>query len=84
MAETAYTAFAGIRLAVTARLVVRRVRYDNPAGQDELLPGFRCHRLAHRYHALLTGLDQDKGRARHSNDALAGRDATSMRRNLSG
>ncbi|ABP55161.1 hypothetical protein Strop_2717 [Salinispora tropica CNB-440] len=42
--ETTYTAFAGTRHAVTARLIVRRIRHDNPnraAGQEELLPDRR-------------------------------------------
>jgi hypothetical protein len=50
IAETTYTAFAGTRHAVTARLIVRRIRGDNltqAAGQQELLP-------AYRYHAVLT------------------------------
>ncbi len=47
VAETTYTAFAGTRYEVTARLIVRRVRLDNPVGQGELLPGWR-------YHAFLT------------------------------
>lgn len=47
VAEIDYTAFAGTRHEVTARLVVRRVRADPPPGQDELLP-------AYRYHAFLT------------------------------
>jgi hypothetical protein len=39
IAETVYTAFDGTRHAVTARLIVRRIRRDDPAqvpGQDEL------------------------------------------------
>ena len=50
IAETTYTAFAGTRHAVTARLIVRRIRRDDPAqvpGQEELVP-------AYRYHAVLT------------------------------
>jgi hypothetical protein len=38
IAETGYTAFAGTRHAVTARLIVRRIRRDDPAripGQEE-------------------------------------------------
>jgi hypothetical protein len=47
VAEICYTAFAGTRPEVTARLVVRRVRREPPPGQDELLP-------AYRYHAFFT------------------------------
>jgi len=50
IAETVYTAFAGTRHEVTARLIVRRIRRDDPAqhsGQGELLPSYR-------YHAVLT------------------------------
>lgn len=66
VAETSYTAFAGTRHQVTARLVVRRVRRDNPTGQGELLAGFRYHAfvtdttfstvdadLTHRAHAII-------------------------------
>ncbi|MEU4164991.1 IS1380 family transposase [Actinoplanes sp. NPDC026670] len=50
IAETTYTAFAGTRHAVTARLIVRRIRRDDPTqvpGQSELV-------AAYRYHAVLT------------------------------
>jgi hypothetical protein len=47
VAEICYTAFAGTKHEVTARLVARRVRREPPPGQDELLP-------AYRYHAFLT------------------------------
>jgi hypothetical protein len=50
IAETEYPAFAGTRHAVTARLIVRRIRRDDPAqipGQGELIP-------QHRYHAVFT------------------------------
>lgn len=50
IAETAYTAFAGTRHQVSARLIVRRIRRDDPAqhpGQQELVP-------AYRYHAVFT------------------------------
>src|SRR4029453_8101030 len=50
IAETEYTAFAGTRHAVTARLIVRRIRRDDPQqapGQEELFP-------AYRYHAVFT------------------------------
>ncbi|MGH4010557.1 MAG: IS1380 family transposase [Pseudonocardiaceae bacterium] len=66
VAETTYTAFAGTRYEITARLVVRRVHRDNPTGQGELLPGFRYHAfftdttfstvdadLTHRAHAVI-------------------------------
>jgi hypothetical protein len=47
VAETGYTAFASKKgQAVTARLIVRRVRDLNkkaPAGQDELFPVWRYH-----------------------------------------
>jgi len=66
VAETTYTAFAGTRYELTARLVIRRVRRENPPGQDELLPGYRYHAfftdttlstvdadLTHRGHAVI-------------------------------
>jgi hypothetical protein len=66
VAETTYTAFAGTRYEITARLIVRRIRQDNPPGQSELLPGFRYHAfltdttlstldadLTHRAHAVI-------------------------------
>ena len=46
IAETSYTAFAGTRHAVTARLIVRRVKrldQGQVAGQGELLPAWRYH-----------------------------------------
>ncbi|RSM34851.1 IS1380 family transposase, partial [Actinoplanes sp. ATCC 53533] len=46
IAETVYTAFAGTRHAVTARLIVRRIRRDDPTqipGQEELVPTYRYH-----------------------------------------
>ncbi|MCA1673572.1 MAG: transposase [Actinobacteria bacterium] len=46
VAETRYTAFAGTRHQLSARLVVRRVRQLDPrvnAGQGELLAGWRYH-----------------------------------------
>jgi hypothetical protein len=47
VAESGYTAFASKKgQAVTARLIVRRVRDLNEqaaAGQDELFPAWRCH-----------------------------------------
>lgn len=66
VAEITYTAFAGTRYEVTARLIVRRVRCPNPPSQDELLPGWRYHAfftdttlsttdadLTHRAHAVI-------------------------------
>jgi Transposase DDE domain group 1 len=50
IAETTYTAFAGTRHEVTARLIVRRIRRDDPTqhpGQSELV-------ASHRYHAVFT------------------------------
>lgn len=50
IAETRYTAFEGTRWAVTARLIVRRVKrldHRQVVGQGELVP-------AYRYHAVFT------------------------------
>jgi hypothetical protein len=46
IAETVYTAFAGTRHKATARLIVRRIRRDDPTqhpGQGELVPSYRYH-----------------------------------------
>ena len=45
VAETDYTAFTSKKgQAITARLIVRRIRDQNkPAGQDELFPAWRYH-----------------------------------------
>jgi hypothetical protein len=44
VAEVAYTAFTSRKgQAVTARLIVRRVKDRNPQGQDELFPAWRYH-----------------------------------------
>jgi hypothetical protein len=44
VAEVPYTAFASRKgQAVTARLIVRRVKDRNPQGQGELFPGWRYH-----------------------------------------
>jgi hypothetical protein len=64
VAETVYTAFAGTRHQVTARLVVRRVKDKNP--DDALFPVWRYHAfftntalstveadLTHRRHAIV-------------------------------
>jgi hypothetical protein len=50
IAQTSYTAFEGTRQAITARLIVRRVKRldtNQPAGQDELF-------ATYRYHAVFT------------------------------
>jgi hypothetical protein len=70
VAETQYTAFAhDEKLAVTARLIVRRVRDQNkaPAGQGELFPAWR-------YHALFTDSPHELVRAEsdHRGHAITG------------
>jgi hypothetical protein len=50
IAEVTFTAFEGTRYAITARLIVRRIKRINPTarkGQDELF-------ATYRYHAVLT------------------------------
>jgi hypothetical protein len=75
IAETLYTAFAGTRHAVTARLIVRRIRRDDPAqipGQEELVPQYRYHTVftdspftlvqaeaQHRGHAIIEQVNAD-------------------------
>ena len=75
IAETPYTAFAGTRHAVTARLIVRRVRRDDPAqipGQGELVAQYRYHAVftdspftlvqaesQHRAHAIIEQVNAD-------------------------
>ncbi|MEO3781620.1 IS1380 family transposase [Micromonospora sp. B11E3] len=75
IAETTYTAFAGTRHQVTARLIVRRIRRDDPQqipGQDELLPTYRYHAVftdspftliqaeaQHRGHAIIEQVNAD-------------------------
>jgi hypothetical protein len=75
IAETVYTAFAGTRHAVTARLIVRRIRRDEPTqipGQEELLPTYRYHAVftdspfvlaqaeaQHRGHAIIEQVNAD-------------------------
>ncbi|MFV2110675.1 IS1380 family transposase, partial [Micromonospora sp. LOL_013] len=70
-----YTAFAGTRHEATARLIVRRVRRDDPQqipGQDELLPTYRYHAVftdspytlvqaeaQHRQHAIIEQVNAD-------------------------
>jgi hypothetical protein len=75
IAETTYTAFQGTRHQVTARLIVRRIRRDDPAqipGQEELLPTYRYHAVftdspftlvqaesQHRGHAIIEQVNAD-------------------------
>jgi hypothetical protein len=75
IAETSYTAFAGTRHQVTARLIVRRIRCDDPAqipGQEELIPQYRYHAVftdspytlvqaesQHRGHAIIEQINAD-------------------------
>ena len=75
IAETAYTAFAGTRHEVTARLIVRRIRRDDPTqhpGQGELIAGYRYHAVftdspftliqaesQHRGHAIIEQVNAD-------------------------
>jgi hypothetical protein len=75
IAETVYTAFAGTRHAVTARLIVRRIRRDDPAqipGQGELVAQYRYHAVftdspfvlvqaeaQHRGHAIIEQVNAD-------------------------
>jgi hypothetical protein len=74
IAETSYTAFEGTRWAITARLIVRRVKRLDPqaAGQDELFPLYRYHAVftdslfvleqaeaQHRGHAIIEQVNAD-------------------------
>jgi hypothetical protein len=75
IAETLHTAFAGTRHQVTARLIVRRIRRDDPAqlpGQEELVPTYRYHAVftdspftlvqaeaQHRGHAIIEQVNAD-------------------------
>lgn len=75
IAETVYTAFEGTRHQVTARLIVRRVRRDDPAqipGQSELFTQYRYHAVftdspftlvqaesQHRGHAIIEQVNAD-------------------------
>jgi hypothetical protein len=73
VAETVYTAFASRRRhAVTARLIVRRVRRLAPPGQTELEPAWRHHAVFtdspfptlvaeadHRHHAIIEQLNAE-------------------------
>jgi hypothetical protein len=75
IAETSYTAFAGTRWQITARLVVRRVKrldQGQVAGQGELVPAWRYHAVftdspyvlvqaesQHRGHAVIEQVNAD-------------------------
>jgi hypothetical protein len=75
IAETSYTAFTGTRHQVTARLIVRRTRRDDPTqipGQEELVPTYRYHAVftdspytlvqaesQHRGHAIIEQVNAD-------------------------
>jgi Transposase DDE domain group 1 len=75
IAETTYTAFQGTRHQVTARLIVRRIRRDDPAqipGQGELVTQYRYHAVftdnpftlvqaeaQHRGHAIIEQVNAD-------------------------
>ena len=75
IAETTYTAFAGTRHQVSARLIVRRIRRDDPAqipGQGELVAQYRYHAVftdspftlvqaeaQHRGHAIIEQVNAD-------------------------
>jgi hypothetical protein len=75
IAETVYTAFAGTRHQVSARLIVRRIRRDDPAqipGQGELVAQYRYHAVftdspftlvqaeaQHRGHAIIEQTNAD-------------------------
>jgi hypothetical protein len=68
VAETGYTAFTSAKKgqAITARLIVRRVRDQNkPAGQDELFPVWR-------YHAVFTDspVELVQAEAQHRDHAI--------------
>jgi Transposase DDE domain group 1 len=68
VAETDYTAFTSKKgQAITARLIVRRVRDQNkPAGQDELFPAWR-------YHAVFTDSPSElvQAEGQHRDHAIA-------------
>jgi hypothetical protein len=75
IAETVYTAFEGTRWAITARLIVRRVKHLDPQaspGQDELFPQYRYFAVftdspfvleqaeaQHRGHAIIEQINAD-------------------------
>ena len=64
VAETGYTAFAGTRHQVAARLVVRRIRREPPPGLDELLPAWGNHAL--RTDTALSTIDADLTHCAHT------------------
>jgi hypothetical protein len=75
IAETTYTAFAGTRHQITARLIVRRIRRDDPTqipGQGDLVTTYRYHAVftdspfvltqaesQHRGHAIIEQVNAD-------------------------
>jgi hypothetical protein len=75
IAETVYTAFEGTRHAITARLIVRRIKHLDPQaspGQDELFPQYRYFAVftdspfvleqaeaQHRGHAIIEQVNAD-------------------------
>ena len=75
IAEITYTAFEGTRYAITATLIVRRIKRINPTlatGQDELFPQYRYHAVftdspfvlvqaesQHRGHAVIEQVNAD-------------------------
>jgi len=75
IAETVYTAFEGTRHAITARLIVRRIKRLDPRaspGQDELFPQYRYFAVftdspfileqaeaQHRGHAIIEQVNAD-------------------------
>ena len=75
IAETTYTAFAGTRHEVNARLIVRRIRRDDPTqipGQEQLVATYRYHAVftnspftlvqaesQHRGHAIIEQANAD-------------------------
>ena len=64
VAETGYTAFAGTRHQVAARLVVRRIRREPPPGLDELLPAWGNHALS--TDTALSTIDADLTHCAHT------------------
>ena len=64
VAETGYTAFAGTRHQVAARLVVRRIRREPPPGRDELLPAWGNRAL--RTDTALSTIDADLTHCAHT------------------
>jgi hypothetical protein len=69
VADVAYTAFDGTPQAVTARLIVRRVRDRNTGPEDEMFPVWR-------YHPFFTnGTEPRPGRGHHPPPTRHHRDA---------